>query len=95
MSSANGLPTICNPIGIPEELNPQGTDTAGVPAKLKGPVKLMRPAKPDRACSLLCMPGELSTRGAVTGPVGKTNTSTFSKASSICCLRAVRIFWAL
>ena len=45
MASSKGLPAICSPIGRFSDVNPQLTDRAGTLARLKGAVKLRRPAK--------------------------------------------------
>src|SRR5207249_8352569 len=34
VSSSNARPMICNPIGRPARLNPQGSEIAGIPARL-------------------------------------------------------------
>ena len=66
-------------------MNPQLIDNAGTLAKLKGAVKLRLPPNISKNACLLSIPAFSGIGEAGIDDVGITRTSTFSRASRICC----------
>src|SRR3989338_4570287 len=72
--SSKGLPISCTPIGRPDAVNPQGTESAGTPAKLAGIVKIS-----ERYIASGSVSFSPILKGGV-GVVGDKIKSAFSKA---------------
>ena len=90
MDSSKGFPAIWRPTGRSSDVNPQLIDKAGTLARLKGAVKLRLPPNISKNASLLSTPAFSGIGEAGIEDVGITSTSTFSKASNICCLSMCR-----